>query len=71
MLWLWHRLAAAALIRLLVWEPPYAMSAAPERQKKKKEREKEKIVALWKKKVGERRDRGVRNPIEFFFFFFF
>ena len=24
LLWLWHRLAAAALIGPLVWEPPYA-----------------------------------------------
>ena len=28
LLWLWYRLAAAALIRPLAWEPPYAMSAA-------------------------------------------
>ena len=42
LLWLWCRLAAAALIRPLAWEPPYAVGAALERQKdKKKEREKE------------------------------
>ena len=28
LLWLWHRLAAAALIRTLAWEPPYATGAA-------------------------------------------
>ena len=28
LLWLWHRLAAAALIRSLAWEPPYAASEA-------------------------------------------
>ena len=28
MLWLWHRPAAAALIRPLAWEPPYAMGVA-------------------------------------------
>ena len=28
LLWLWHRPAATALIGPLVWEPPYATSAA-------------------------------------------
>ena len=36
LLWLWHRLAAAALIRPLAWEPPYALGAALKRPKKKK-----------------------------------
>ena len=27
-LWLWHRPVAADPIRLLAWEPPYAMGAA-------------------------------------------
>ena len=41
-LWLWHRPAAAALIRLLAWEPPDAVSVAPkDRGKKKKEEEEE------------------------------
>ena len=31
--WLWHRPVAAAPIRLLAWEPPYAMDAALQRQK--------------------------------------
>ena len=35
LLWLWCRLAAAALIRPLAWELPYAMSGALKRQKKK------------------------------------
>ena len=35
MLWLWHRLAATALIRPLAWEPPYALGVAPEKTKKK------------------------------------
>ena len=34
LLWLWHRLAALALIRPLVWEPPYAVGAALEKDKK-------------------------------------
>ena len=41
LLWLWHRLVAAALIGPLAWEPPYAAGAALEkakRQKKKKEK---------------------------------
>ena len=41
LLWLWHRLAATALIRPQVWEPPYAEGAAQEmarRQKKKKDK---------------------------------
>ena len=28
LLWLWHRLAATALIRLLAWEPPYVAGVA-------------------------------------------
>ena len=35
--WRWCRLAAAAQIRPLAWEPPYASGAA--RKKKKKHRE--------------------------------
>jgi len=34
--WLWHRLAATALIRPLAWEPPYAVGAALEKGKKTK-----------------------------------
>ena len=36
LLWLQCRLAAAALIRPLAWELPYAMSVTLKRQKKKK-----------------------------------
>ena len=35
LLWLWHRLAAVALIRPLAWEPPYAEGVALKRQKDK------------------------------------
>ena len=28
LLWLWHRPAAVALIKPLVWEPPYAADVA-------------------------------------------
>ena len=36
LLWLWCRLAATAPIGPLAWEPPHAMSAAPEKDKKTK-----------------------------------
>ena len=32
LLWLWNRLAAAAPIRPLAWEPPYAEGVALKRQ---------------------------------------
>ena len=38
LLWLWHRLGAAALIGPLAWEPPYATGEALKRQKKKRQR---------------------------------
>ena len=36
LLGLWHRPAAIALIRSLVWEPPYAAGVALKRQERKK-----------------------------------
>ena len=33
LLWLWHRLAATALIRPLAWEPPYAVGAKKDKKK--------------------------------------
>ena len=36
LLWLWCRPEALAPIRLLVWEPPYAVGVALEKTKKKK-----------------------------------
>ena len=36
--WLWHRLAAAALVRSLAWELPYATGAALKKEKKKKQK---------------------------------
>ena len=38
LLWLWHRPASTAPIRLLAWEPPYAVGMALEKAKKKKEK---------------------------------
>ena len=41
-LWLSYRLVAAARIRPLAWEPPYAMVVALKRQRKKKEKKEKK-----------------------------
>ena len=38
LLWLWHRLAAVAPVRPLVWEPPDAMSIALKRKKEKRKK---------------------------------
>ena len=35
LLWLWHRLVAAAPTQPLAWEPPYAMDVALKKPKKK------------------------------------
>ena len=42
LLWLWCRPAAAALIRPLAWELPYAMGSSLKSQKKKEEEEEKK-----------------------------
>ena len=34
LLWLWHRPAAALLIRPLAWEPPYAVGVGLRKKKK-------------------------------------
>ena len=39
LLWLWCRLVAIVLIRLLAWEPPYASGVALKDKKKKKAHE--------------------------------
>ena len=46
LLWLWHRLAAAAPIRPLAWEPPYAVGAAQEKAKRQKTTTTTKIVKV-------------------------
>ena len=47
LLWLWRRLAAAALIEPLAWQLPSATSVALEsKKKKKKKKKKEKYCAL-------------------------
>ena len=42
LLWLWHRLAAAAAIQTLAWELPCAVSAALKSKAKKKKKKKKK-----------------------------
>ena len=37
LLWLWHRLAAIALIRPLPWEPLYAVGVALKKKRKRNE----------------------------------
>ena len=44
LLWLWHRLAAAAPIGPLAWELPYAAGAALKRKQKKLQRAKSKAI---------------------------
>ena len=41
LLWLWRRLVAAAPIRPLAWESPYAAGAAQRNSKKTKKKKKE------------------------------
>ena len=43
LLYLWHRLAAAAPVQPLDWEHPYAMGAALETKKKRKKERKNKL----------------------------
>ena len=45
LLWLWYRLAVAAPIRPLAWEPPYAMDEVLKKKKKRKKRKKQFYVA--------------------------
>ena len=44
LLWLWHGLAATAPIRLLAWEPPYALGVALEKAKRQKKEKRKKNI---------------------------
>ena len=44
LLWLWRRLVATPLIRLLAWEPPYTVEAAQETAKGQKIKNKNKVT---------------------------
>ena len=46
LLWLWHRLAATALIQPLAWEPPNAVGTALEKTKNKQTNKKS-IVCVY------------------------
>ena len=50
LLWLWCRLVAAAPIRPLAWEPPYATSVAP-KSKNRKEKKKKPLLFLIKMRL--------------------
>ena len=68
LLWLWCRLAAAALIQSLAWKPPYAAGAALISIKKKKKkpgmeasnRETYRIITQ-ERKPGTRANRQLRS----------
>ena len=61
MLWLWCRLAAAAPIRPLAWEPPYAAGAALENTKIQKKKKKEEEKKGKKEKEGGRKKERKRR----------
>ena len=52
LLWLWCKPAAAAPIRPLAWEPPYATGAALKSKKKKKKGEKKNLESSSSGLVG-------------------
>ena len=61
-LWLWHRLAAAAPIQLLAWEPPCATGEALKRQKRKQEGRKERKK---RREEGRKEERETQyNPFK-------
>ena len=41
LVWLWHRLAAVALIQPLAWEPPYATGATLKNKQKNNKKSKD------------------------------
>ena len=63
LLWLWHRLAAIALIRPLAWEPPYAAGMAQKRKKKKKKKKEEEEHSM-ERQNGDEKKTGVNKRIE-------
>ena len=52
LLWLWRRAVAAALIRPLAWEPPYATGAAQRNSKKPKSQKKKRKLFKWVTETG-------------------
>ena len=69
MLWLWRRLAAAALIQLLAWELPCAASEVLKSKKTHKKIKKKKDLMRkegWGKEVGSHLDEALilaRGPV--------
>ena len=65
MLWLWCRLAAAAPIRPLAWERPYAAGAAlKSKEKKKRERERKEEEEEEAERGGRRGRRGRKLEVK-------
>ena len=63
LLWLWCGPAAAALIRPLAWEPPYAIAAALKNEKKEKEtRERERRKREQRKRNAPNRSSLPESP---------
>ena len=52
LLWLWWRPAAAAPIRPLAWEPPYAAGVALEKAKRQTNNNNKKLALLWSSRRG-------------------
>ena len=49
LLWLWHRLAATALIRPLAWEPLNAVGAGLEKTQRHKDQKKKRNIFTFSK----------------------
>ena len=62
MLWLWCRLAAAAPIRHLAWELPYAACEVPKRKEKRKKKNKEKKKEKKKEKTPKPTNKETPKP---------
>ena len=58
LLWLWCRLAAAALIQPLAWEPPYAAGVALKKAKRQKKKKKRMPGDRNQKGTAKKRERG-------------
>ena len=57
LLWLWHRLAAVALIQTLAWELPHALGATLKSKKQKRQRVNERgydVYAKFPQRGGKR-----------------
>ena len=68
LLWLWYRPVATALIRPLVWEPPYPAGAALEKAKRQnKQTNKKKTTRYNRIKIHKICSRCCQNGLGSFF----